>query len=221
MSQLETYLAVMDRMDGWINRESAAIMSMFMEYQTSNGISGNALEIGIWEGKSAALIAAHLDAISEAMILIDPFINKYRDKIIENFRAAGANTTEGTAIFEQAYSEDVLRDPANLERYGRCRLVHIDGGHSGSSVYNDLEIANLVLLRNGLVIVDDVFNPAYPSHRGSLQIPALSPLRLRNLPDWVQQSVSLPPERRTRLPYARKEGHYRLSAKPRLCLYPL
>lgn len=162
MSQLERYFSAMDHMEGWFNRESAAIMSMFMDNQTSNGISGNALEIGIWEGKSAALIAAHLDASSETMILVDPFINKNRDKIIENFRAAGANTTEGTVILEQAYSDDVLRDPARLEKWGRYRLVHIDGGHSGSSVYNDLEIANLTLLRNGLVIVDDVFNPAYP-----------------------------------------------------------
>jgi hypothetical protein len=44
----------------------------------------------------------------------------------------------------------------------QCRFVHIDGGHRPADVFNDLEVADRALLPDGVVAVDDVFNPSWP-----------------------------------------------------------
>jgi hypothetical protein len=43
-----------------------------------------------------------------------------------------------------------------------CRFVHIDGGHRADDVVNDLFVAERALLPDGVVALDDAFNPNWP-----------------------------------------------------------
>ena len=44
------------------------------------------------------------------------------------------------------------------------RWFHIDGEHTGTAVYRELELANQIVDTDGLVVIDDFFSPRYPAN---------------------------------------------------------
>jgi hypothetical protein len=42
--------------------------------------------------------------------------------------------------------------------------MHIDGEHTGTAVYSELELAHRIVQREGLVVIDDFFSPRYPAN---------------------------------------------------------
>jgi hypothetical protein len=48
------------------------------------------------------------------------------------------------------------------ETTNACRFFHIDGGHRAEDVVADLATAERALLPDGVVAVDDLFNPSWP-----------------------------------------------------------
>jgi hypothetical protein len=60
-----------DAIEGWLSRESAALMDYFLACQDKANLPGTGLlEIGVWKGRSAALMARHLRT-AEDMWLLD------------------------------------------------------------------------------------------------------------------------------------------------------
>src|SRR5262249_3548882 len=60
-------------------------------------------------------------------------------------------------IFMKSSSELTIEDTTD-----KCRFFHIDGGHRPQDVYADLATADRALVAEGIVAVDDVFNPNWP-----------------------------------------------------------
>jgi hypothetical protein len=46
---------------------------------------------------------------------------------------------------------------------GRVRLFHIDGDHSRVALTKDLELATAVIEPGGLIVLDDMLHPGYPT----------------------------------------------------------
>ena len=44
------------------------------------------------------------------------------------------------------------------------RWFHIDGEHTGTAVYRELEFANRIVNLDGIVVIDDFFSPRYPAN---------------------------------------------------------
>ena len=44
------------------------------------------------------------------------------------------------------------------------RWFHIDGEHTGTAVYRELEFANRIVEPQGIVVIDDFFSPRYPAN---------------------------------------------------------
>ena len=44
------------------------------------------------------------------------------------------------------------------------RWFHIDGEHTGTAVYRELEFANQIVNPQGIVVIDDFFSPRYPAN---------------------------------------------------------
>jgi hypothetical protein len=44
------------------------------------------------------------------------------------------------------------------------RWFHIDGEHTGTAVYRELELANRIVNPDGIVVIDDFFSPRYPAN---------------------------------------------------------
>lgn len=83
--------------------------------------------------------AGHLETFKKALDLCD--------------RHRGMNTT---IIHGDSFDPALrLRDTIG---YGTMRFVSVDGGHEKEHVMNDLQIAEDILAKDGIVVLDDIFN---------------------------------------------------------------
>jgi hypothetical protein len=58
-----------------------------------------------------------------------------------------------------------MRPQELLDKLGgrRARLIHIDGEHSRAALTKDLELATAVLAPEGVIVLDDMLHPGYPT----------------------------------------------------------
>jgi methyltransferase family protein len=159
MNSLATYFERFSSLPGWFMEESAAIWDCLFEFQIRQQIHGHALEIGVYRGKSAALICLHM-AQQEKLLLVDP-------QGLESVKATLLPVKPENVI---CYSCISRRLPMTdlLALYGRCRWIHIDGEHSASTCSHDLGLADLLLSDQGVLVVDDFMSPRHPQVTASV-----------------------------------------------------
>ncbi|SEQ56166.1 radical SAM additional 4Fe4S-binding SPASM domain-containing protein [Treponema bryantii] len=149
-----------DKLDGWFSGLSRAIFDSILSLQEKNSILGNCFEIGVWKGKSAIEIAKFLRE-DESLLLIDPLLDNNKDEIFTNLKDITGKDKSFLQIYS-GYSEefDYYSEAKNYMK--KTRFIHIDGCHVGESVYNDLVLAEKLLSKDGVIVVDDFFNIEYP-----------------------------------------------------------
>jgi SAM-dependent methyltransferase len=156
------YLQQTRDVEGWFFPVDAHLFGLVDELQKREGISGNLFEIGVHHGKTA-LFLARMAAPGETLGVCDVFEQQElnRDRSGEGnreifLRHLAAHHAEAH-VFAKLSSALTSEDTTT-----RCRFVHIDGGHRPEDVLNDLHVAERALLPDGVVAVDDVFNPNWP-----------------------------------------------------------
>ena len=156
------YLQHTHDVEGWFFPIDAHLFGMIDEIQKREGISGNLFEIGVHHGKTA-LFLARMAAPGESLGVCDVFEQQElnRDRSGEGNREIFLRhmATHGfeARVFAKLSSALTTEDTTT-----RCRFVHVDGGHHPEDVLNDLHVAERALLPEGVVAVDDVFNPNWP-----------------------------------------------------------
>ena len=150
---------------GWFNIDDLAHFSLVLETQTTGGIHGDLLEIGCYHGRSAAVLAMHLQA-SECLFLADafdlPLDDPYGDtptpeQVWQNLANAVPDLPRERVSIQRAYSNDLQLPPdTNL------RFAHIDGGHDATTVGEDLSFCAKYLMPGGVIAIDDFAHPQYP-----------------------------------------------------------
>lgn len=55
----EFYENIISKIPGWFGNLDAAIFDIILRFQFENKLIKNILEIGVWEGKSAALLSIY------------------------------------------------------------------------------------------------------------------------------------------------------------------
>ena len=150
---------------GWFNLDDLSHFTLVLETQTTSGMHGDLLEIGCYHGRSAAVLAMHLQT-GERLFLADafdlPLSDPYGDtptqeKVWRNLEGAVPNLPRQRISIERGYSSD-LRLPADM----RVRFAHIDGGHDEATVWQDLELCAHRLVSGGVMAIDDYAHPLYP-----------------------------------------------------------
>ena len=169
MRQFERYMKEFSDLQGWFEPPSIALWDCLFGFQRKLQHNGHLLEIGVWKGRSAALMALHCEP-NELCIFVDT-------KATEDARARISRVTPDTnCIYMQQTSERLLFLPTIQALGGKVRWVHIDGEHTSEAVTRDLRTADYVLERGGLVVVDDFFSPGYPQvTKGVFQFLAFQP----------------------------------------------
>jgi predicted O-methyltransferase YrrM len=140
---------------GYTIPQSMCIWDFLLEFQSRTWQPASLLEIGVYHGQSAMMLALHCKA-EETILLIDPndFVEEAR-KVLSKFAAAKFEILK-------VRSSDT-RSWALTSRYTHAlRWIHIDGDHKAEAVWNDLLLANDLLADTGIICVDDFFNPGYP-----------------------------------------------------------
>jgi predicted O-methyltransferase YrrM len=162
---IDRYLAERyDRVRGMSSRFAAAICGHLIRRQSELGIRGDIVEIGPFEGRFFIAMALGL-APGEGAVGIDLFDwpnQRVLDRFLANCDANGLARDRFTAWKQQSrdVSPDALR--AKLST-GSARFFHIDGEHEHASLLSDLELAHAVLHRDGIIALDDMLHPGYPT----------------------------------------------------------
>lgn len=149
---------------GMSSRFAAAICCGLMRLQGEFGVKGHVAEIGPFEGRFFIAMALALEPDERAlgMDLFDWPTPKVKDRFEQNCLAHGV--ARERFITWQTNSQTT--PPAELLAKlggGRVRFFHIDGEHSRSALTKDLELATAVLAPGGLIVLDDMLHPGYPT----------------------------------------------------------
>lgn len=194
--RLQRYLNEgLGRVEGWLDARSAKVIAALGEYQAMQGIHGAVGEIGVHHGKLLVLLDL-LKAKDEVSFAVDLFENQEFNvdqsglgdysqlaRNLEKF-STGLDRVQ---IFKRNSMD--LRADEILTACGPARLFSVDGGHTAACTLNDVRISEASTIDQGLVVVDDYFNPSWPDvsagvaqyilHRGSTLRPfAISPNKL-------------------------------------------
>ena len=149
---------------GMSSRFAAAICCGLMRMQTEMGVAGPVVEIGPFEGRFFIALA-HALAQGETALGIDLF-DWPNPEVIDRFEA---NCAQARRAGRQAHRLEgrqphhAPRRAAGPARRPPPRFVHIDGEHSRAALTRDLELATAVLAPEGVIVLDDMLHPGYPT----------------------------------------------------------
>jgi hypothetical protein len=164
MPSSDTYFNAVKHIEGWFHQDDAAVFEAIDKIQTSHDISGDLLEIGAYQGKSAAFLGFLLRP-NEQLVVCDLFEGQGVNEENQAEKAAwypSLNRHE----FERQYLQVHARLPkilacrsSRLTRVGSLsptfRFIHIDGSHLYRIVKQDLHTASELLKKGGIVAIDD------------------------------------------------------------------
>jgi hypothetical protein len=152
---------------GWFNRTDAEIYSTIMLKQSSRGINGDAMEIGVHHGRAFILMNLCLGD-KEKSIALDIFGNQehnvvdpsgYGDiQIFERNLKRYGNYAKANIICKSSL-ELSSRDLRSLS--SGLRFIGIDGAHFYEAVLNDIRLAASCAAQECVISIDDFFNPDY------------------------------------------------------------
>ena len=150
-----------DSIPGWFSREAHVIWHCLLAFQAESNIRGPLMEIGVFKGRSAAVLAGHRNVPEDHLVLVDNSTTFDKDAVLAHVRKLSPDLATDQITLLAMPSARLMEQPNVAERRGRFRFIHIDGEHTGTAVYGDLESADMLLSEDGLVSVDDFFHPAF------------------------------------------------------------
>lgn len=153
-----------DSVPGMSSRFAAAICSRLLQLQVEEGLSGPVAEIGTFEGRFFIALAHALEP-GEVALAIDTF--EWPDAgVKERFEANCLKHGIAPERRVTIKADAGTMVPADLLSHAggkKLRLVHIDGDHSRAALTKDLALATTCLADGGLIVLDDMLHPGYPT----------------------------------------------------------
>jgi len=146
-----------DAIPGWFMFQSYCVWRALLDQQSR--VTGDLFEIGVWRGRSASVLASYRKG-DEKLYLCDLRLDEPAvHRAIQSIGVEPANIVPLSGP-----SADL---PAKLDiraMHQTVRWFHIDGEHTGTAVYRELEFANRIVNAEGIVVIDDFFSPRYPAN---------------------------------------------------------
>ncbi|WP_198375812.1 class I SAM-dependent methyltransferase [Neoroseomonas rubea] len=140
-----------DGIEGMMSTFSMELMDSLLSFQEALGIAGPVLEFGVYKGRSAALISAHV-LPEERFILVD--VHKYiSDETLQSmFRIPE---------FTLGSSEDFASSATAVELHRKVRFMHVDSSHAYRTTLAEMRLAEQLLADGGILCLDDFANLHY------------------------------------------------------------
>jgi len=163
------YVKNMDRIHGWLLPEAARCIVCLHDAQRRNGVGGSVAEIGVHHGKLFILlcllrnegeIAVGYDLFGRQDQNIDASGKGSLEVLKDNLRHMKVGTSGVKLI--TANSLELTAGAVLSDSQSPVRLFSIDGGHTADITRNDLSIAAEAIADDGVIILDDFFNEAWP-----------------------------------------------------------
>ncbi len=149
---------------GMSSRFAAGVCGRLLRIQSDLGVTGHFAEIGAFEGRF--LIAmAHCLGAGETALGMDIFEwpnAEVKDRFEANCGKHGIAPDRRITWKVNSGDTSAAEVMAKLGG-GSVRLFHIDGEHSRKALAADLELATAVIAPGGLIVLDDMLHPGYPT----------------------------------------------------------
>jgi len=153
---------------GWLAPEVLDILAVLDSLQRSTNVSGAVAEIGVHHGRlfiGLNLLQHH----NELSVAIDVFgdqdlnIDQSGKGDLAMFqRNVQRWSSPENVVVHQGDSTQLKTDELRNLARGNVRLFSVDGGHTESIVFSDMNLAEATIAAGGIVIADDVFNQDWP-----------------------------------------------------------
>ncbi len=153
-----------DTVVGMSSRFAAAICARLLRLQTEAGVAGPLAEIGAFEGRFFIALAHALEQ-GEVAVALDIF-SWPDDGVKHRFEANCLKHGIGPERRVTVKGDSGAMTPAELMGHAGgapYRLIHIDGEHSRAALGKDLALATACLAEGGLIVLDDMLHPGYPT----------------------------------------------------------
>ena len=152
---------------GWLAPDSAIIISSLSKIQNELGVRGSVGEIGVHHGKLFLLLHLMLNE-GERSFAVDVFENQDLN-LDKSGRGSYEVFTKNLLKYGNPKLVDVFSNSSlNLSpddiisKSGKVRILSIDGGHTPEVTLNDFKLGESILVKGGVIILDDYFNHAWP-----------------------------------------------------------
>lgn len=156
---------------GWFDKTDARLFRCICEAQSRAGITGDLLEIGVFQGRTAVLLG-FLAAPTERVVACDIFDQPADLASVgaaqDVWAYSGITAETFLAHWRQFHATDpeVISGPSSnlrAEDLGRTfRFVHVDGSHLYESVCRDIALARAISRPGAVVALDDIRSPHTP-----------------------------------------------------------
>lgn len=162
---VDAYLARgYDTVPGMSSRFAAAICCGLLRIQSEMGVKGPIAEVGSFEGRFFIALA-HALKEGEVALGIDLFDwpnPEVKDRFEANCAKHGVPADKRITWKTDSRTMTAADLLAKLGGQ-RPRFIHVDGEHSRHALARDLERATSVLAPEGVIVLDDMLHPGYPT----------------------------------------------------------
>lgn len=162
--EAEAYLAQgFDRVIGMSSKFAAAVCCRLLRLQSELGVAGHVAEIGAFEGRFLIALAKSLGPDEKALGM--DIFTWPNPQVKDRFEANCARYGVGPDRVVTWKVDSGKTTPAEVlaKAGGPIRLFHIDGEHTQAALTRDLELATSVIAPGGLIVLDDMLHPGYPT----------------------------------------------------------
>lgn len=149
---------------GMSSKFAAAISAGLLKLQSEMGISGPIAEIGTFEGRFFIALV-HALKPGEIALGIDLF-DWPNPQVLDRFEAnCLKHGVDPVRKVTWKTDSRTMKPEDMLAKVGgkKLRFFHIDGEHSRDALTRDLERAAAVMMPEGLIVLDDMLHPGYPT----------------------------------------------------------
>lgn len=176
--RMEQYRAgALAQVYGWVGPKAVDALELASEYHRQHAIRGDALEIGVFQGRFflALLASAEPDEVAVAIDIFDEQALNVDDsgtgddtksifmRNVEQF----AGNIDAMRLVE---ADSMTLRPSDIlaqSPHNGYRIISVDGGHTAEHVVNDLRLAGEILVGGAAIFVDDWMSPHWPGvHEG-------------------------------------------------------
>lgn len=151
------------KIEGWFFPNDMILFIRLLLLQFQTGITGDLCEVGVYRGKSLALMSL-LRSENERALGFDLFVDDDEHVCIDNLKKFG--DFEKIELYKGLTSEI---SNSMLEKHisSPLRFLHIDAGHEYHEVLEQLEIFAPFVSRTGIIVMDDFQDRDFPGVSGA------------------------------------------------------
>src|SRR5262249_22014575 len=158
-----------DSVRGWLRASCARVVVALAQIQDEERLQGSVGEIGVFEGRLFILLKLSCGP-GEKSFAIDLFDTLHptdggpqacsKEQFLANV-ARWTGSADDVVTF--ASRSQAIAPGEILNHCKPARLLSVDGEHSEEAVLADLKLAEALTSQDGVVLVDDYFNPSWPA----------------------------------------------------------